>query len=301
MLELQMQVQSLASQLKQAKAKPPEATATTAGAEGGDGETGAESAVKKRLDELDGYVQQLAGVDTPEVAKLVEQCKSEQEKPPSQRLKPLGFKITIVEQQITKQETARKLKQAQLVALQSELAKQDDALVESRKQLLELEGQRAHLVGALPQPPSVAPDAGGGESSWTLPKLEQVLFTAGPTGDLQQEVAAVVGKMRQHRQAQEQQAQAQREAQQKQAEEAAAQAAREQEWQDAAMDAEDGDAQGEESLNQATAEQLRDFLRQSGADLPNAEDASEEEPRAAVKRIRLAKPKWKVVKKPRTE
>eukprot|EP00959_Pyramimonas_sp_CCMP1952_P431553 9037859-Pyramimonas_sp.AAC.1 len=87
----------------------------TAGAEQGEGDAGAESVVKKRLDELDGFVRQLAGIHTPEVEKLVEQYKSEQaklraqlfqEKPPSQRLKSLGFKITKVEQQITKQQTA---------------------------------------------------------------------------------------------------------------------------------------------------------------------------------------------------
>eukprot|EP00959_Pyramimonas_sp_CCMP1952_P145955 3055999-Pyramimonas_sp.AAC.1 len=67
--------------------------------------------------------------------------------------------------------------------------------------------------------------------------------------------------MRQHRQAQEQErkAQAEREAaqaQQEQADEAAANA-------DAAMEADAGDAQEEESVNQATAEELRDFLRES--------------------------------------
>eukprot|EP00959_Pyramimonas_sp_CCMP1952_P142378 2980787-Pyramimonas_sp.AAC.1 len=100
---MQKQVQSLTSQLKQAKAKPPESAAPTAGAEQREGDAGAESTVKKRLDELDGFIKQLAGVDTPEVAKLVEQYKSDQvklrtqlfqEKPPSQRLKSLGFKIT---------------------------------------------------------------------------------------------------------------------------------------------------------------------------------------------------------------
>ena len=309
LLEMQKQVQSLTTQLKQAKAKPPESTALTASAEAGEGDAGAESsAVKKRLDELDGFVKQLAGVDTPEVAKLVEQYKSEQvklraqlfqEKPPSLRLKSLGFKITKVEQQITKQQAGRELKQAQLVALQAELATQDDALAESRKQLLELEGQRAQLYGAMPQPPEAAPGAGAGgdESSWTLPKLEQVLLGAGAPPDLQKDVVTLVDRMRQHRQAQEQQARAEREAaqaQQKQHDDEAAGKA------DAAMDADEGEAQEEESVDQATAEELRDFLRESGADIPNAAEASEEELRAAVKRIRLAKPKWKVVKKPRT-
>eukprot|EP00959_Pyramimonas_sp_CCMP1952_P040593 849017-Pyramimonas_sp.AAC.2 len=63
-----------------------------------------------------------------------------------------------------------------------------------------------------------------------------------------------------------------------------------------------GDAdevQGVASVDQANAEELRDYLRDSGAEFPNAAEASEDELRAAVKRLRLARPKWKVVKKPR--
>ncbi|CAK0789524.1 unnamed protein product, partial [Prorocentrum cordatum] len=294
-------------ELKLAEAKAPEVSAPPAGVKSGEGDAGAESAVKKRLDELDGVLKELAGVDAPEVAQLVE-YKAEQvkwraqlfqEKPPSQQLNTLGFKTTKVEQHITKQQSARKAKQAQLVALQAELASQDAVLAEPRKQLLELESQWAQLYGVLPQPPTGPPcaDAGNDQSSWALPKLEQVLLAAGAAPDLPQEVAAVVGKIRQHRQTQEQQAQAQREANEKQAAEAAAQAAIEQ--QDAATAGDADEVQEEESVNQATAEELRDYLRDSGAELPNAAEASEEELRTAVKRLRLAKPKWKVVKKPR--
>ena len=284
LLEMQKQVRALTSELKLAKAKAPEAGGTPNGAENGEGDAGAESAVKKRLDELDGFIKQLAGVDTPEVAKLVEQYKAEQaklrtqlfqEKPPSQRLKTIGFKITKVEQQITKQQNAREAKQAQLEALQAEIASQDAVLAESRKQLLELEHQRVQLCGALPQPPTGPPGdaAGGDESSWTLPKLEQVLLAAGAAPDLQQEVATVVGKIRQHRQTQEQQAQAKREADDKQAAEAAAQAASTQ--QDAAMAGAEGEVQEEESVDQASADELRDYLRESGAVFPGAAEASE--------------------------
>ena len=59
------------------------------------------------------------------------------------------------------------------------------------------------------------------------------------------------------------------------------------------------EVQEEESVDQASAEELRDYLRESGAEFLGAADASEEELRAAVKRLRMAKPKWKVVKKPR--
>ena len=61
----------------------------------------------------------------------------------------------------------------------------------------------------------------------------------------------------------------------------------------------EGEVQEEESVDQASADELRDYLRESGAVFPGAAEASEEELRAAVKRIRMAKPKWNVVKKPR--
>ncbi|CAK0896544.1 unnamed protein product [Prorocentrum cordatum] len=305
LLEMQKQARSLTAELKLAKARAPSASAPTTDAEKGGDEPGAESAAKRRLDELDSLLKQLAGVDAPEVAKLVDQCRQEQtklraqlfmEKPPSQRIKTLGFKITKVEQQVTKQQHARESKQAQLEALQAEIAKQDAALAGSRKQLLELEGQRVQLLGAMPQPPTQPPGAAAGqdESSWTLPKLEQVLLAAGAAPDLQHEVVAIVGKLRQHRLDQHQQAQTQREADDRRAAEPTEQ------QQDEAMGEAAEEAQEEESVNQASAEELRDSLRESGADFPGAADASGEELRAAVKRILLAKPKWKVVKKLRT-
>eukprot|EP00959_Pyramimonas_sp_CCMP1952_P100270 2097033-Pyramimonas_sp.AAC.1 len=56
-----------------------------------------------------------------------------------------------------------------------------------------------------------------------------------------------------------------------------------------------GDAdevQEEESVDQATAEELRVYLRDSGAEFPNAAEGYEDELRAAVKRLRLAKPEF---------
>ncbi|CAK0862744.1 unnamed protein product, partial [Prorocentrum cordatum] len=269
---MQKRVCTFTSELKLAKAKALDASAPPASVESGEGDTGAEFAVTKRLDELDGFLKQLVGVDTPEVAQLVAQYKAEQVK-----LRAQLFQA----------------KQAQQVALQAEFASQEAVLAESRKQLLELESQRAQLYGALPQAPTGPPgaDAGNDQSSWTLPKLEQVLLAAGTAPDLQQEVAAVVGKIRQHRQTQEERAQAQREANEKQAAEAAAQAATEQ--QDAAMAGDADEVQGVASVDQANAEELRDYLRDSGAEFPNAAEASEDELRAAVKRLRLARPKWK--------
>ena len=148
------------------------------------------------------------GVDSPEVAQLATQHKEEQpklraqlfpEKPTSQQLRALGFKITKAEHQITKQQAARAATQAQLVALQEALREQDQVLAASRAQLLELEGRRKVLCGALHQAPSGPPgqDQGDAEASWAIPKLEQVLLAAGASGELQQEVVGAVDKLRQ--------------------------------------------------------------------------------------------------------
>ena len=65
---------------------------------------------------------------------------------------------------------------------------------------------------------------------------------------------------------------------------------------------EDGEeASEEESIGQASAEGLCDFLQQSGHAMPGAESASEEALYAAAKRLRLAKPKRKAVKRPRKQ
>eukprot|EP00959_Pyramimonas_sp_CCMP1952_P384416 8056696-Pyramimonas_sp.AAC.1 len=108
----------------------------------------------------------------------------------------------------------------------------------------------------MPQPTTAPPGAAAGqdESSWTLPKLEQVLLAAGAAPDLQHEVVALVGRLRQHRREQQQQAQTQREEDDRRAAEATEQ------QQDEAMGEAAEEVQEEESVNQASAEELRDFL-----------------------------------------